>query len=86
MYTFNSKIPLGEGGGEHLNAGEDQEQLQRKMGQLEHHASTLCTPALLPVVQAVRDEPPADADERVLGHHLLACIVSPLSKEDYLYL
>ena len=39
---------------------------------METLPAALSTPLLLPCVEPVRDEAPADADERFLGHHLLA--------------
>jgi hypothetical protein len=39
-----------------------------------HHAAALCTPLLLPVVQPVRDQAPADADEALTSDHFFACM------------
>ena len=58
-------------GAEDLNTGQDDEQLDRKMGQLEHHRAAFGPPGLLPVVQPVGDQAPADGDERFLGDNLL---------------
>lgn len=56
----------------HLDAWQHEKELHSKVGELKHHGAALGAPLLLPVVEPVGDEAPADADERLLGHHLLA--------------
>lgn len=57
---------------EDLDAGQDDEELDGEMRELKHHRGAFCTPLLLPVVEPVGDEAPADAYEALLGHDLLA--------------
>lgn len=52
---------------------EYDEQLHCKLWQLKGHAATFSTPLLLPHVQPVWDEPPADANHALTCHDLLAC-------------
>ena len=60
----------------YLNNGQDHKQLKREMRQLKHHAAALRSPLLLPVVQKVWDESPADTDEALLCDYLLPCRIA----------
>ena len=71
------------GNGSHLNAREHHQELDCKVGQLKHHAAALSAPLLLPVVQPVGDEAPADADEGLLRYNLLPCEQQPLWRSGY---
>eukprot|EP00955_Chlamydomonas_euryale_P055815 356225-Chlamydomonas_euryale.AAC.13 len=64
----------------HLHAWKDDEQLDSKVWQLKHHATALSAPLLLPVVQPVWNQAPADADERLFGDDLFACARAPMRK------
>ena len=56
----------------YLNTREDNKQLQGKVWKLKHNATALSAPLLLPAVQPVGDEAPAEADQALLGHYLFA--------------
>jgi hypothetical protein len=47
------------------------DELNCKLWQLKRHAAALRAPLLLPGVEPVRDEAPADADEALTGDNLL---------------
>lgn len=57
----------------YLNTREYDEQLHGKVWQLEHDAAAFSTPLLLPAVEPVGNQAPAEADKTLLSHHLLPC-------------
>lgn len=57
----------------HLHYGQYHKQLKSKVRQLKHHAAALSSPLLLPIIQEIRDESPADADKALLRDYFLTC-------------
>jgi hypothetical protein len=51
------------------------------MRELEHHAGAFCPPLLFPVIQPIRDQPPAYADKRLLCYNLLSYAGSSRERE-----
>lgn len=52
------------------------EQLNCKLWQLKGHTAALSTPLLLPDVEPVGDQAPADADHALTCHNLFTCSVT----------
>ena len=57
----------------YLNTREYNQQFHGKVWQLKHDAAAFSTPLLLPAVEPVGDQAPAEADKTLLSHHLLPC-------------
>ena len=68
----------------HLHNRQYDKQLKSKVRQLEHHAATLSAPLLLPIVEEVGYESPADTDKAFLCDYFLAWQLESMHVSDFL--